>query len=471
MFLQDIPKESQKEFLASCFEFYCTHATDVNLMQNNPFHLKISDLLSYIHLYLEQYEKEITEPLSFLKIQKPNFILKKMGVSKPIYVLYRNIEEKIFVSNYCYETLLYHTEHNMRTLAADLGCGSKKIKTLAIWYAVNMKEISPETFLETQSKNQAKWQQDCQKEYWKKQPLTYDTNLLELMELEKEDEIIDYFINHPINTLYLYERIFPFVLLRFPERKNTLIDELKLKVKIYQKYLEQKRKEKIKEEKEQQKEKLLLEAKLCILNFLKDTTSKSKEVFCKKNEISHHQFEKYMELIEESDEKIYEEATKKLKQNSIRYFMYQKEQVNQVLYFLKNGVLEDNVLRPFNLLDYYFLTKKNFKDFYNLLKEDHPKEDRILWKEFEQKYQNIPSISIESLLKIEKEYNCLRDEKNRPIPKTGKLLTLEEKHTIISFLKQHHIPINQVTFHLAFERFQRNTELKPNLQLSIQKKA
>lgn len=125
--------------------------------------------------------------------------------------------------------------------------------------------------------------------------------------------------------------------------------------------------------------------------------------------------------------------------------------VERLLIYLQNGILDNGVMRPFDIIDYYLIFKKPIdcilKAFNGLsapmcaLLTTFYKDNKVL------------IVKPEELLTLNTEINCQKDAQGYPIPGTGVQATMEEKEQIINYLILNNIPLTPNVYHIAQKRY------------------
>jgi len=174
----------------------------------------------------------------------------------------------------------------------------------------------------------------------------------------------------------------------------------------------------------------------------------------------------YINLEEELYNK-YIEKTSKVKNQKYAIIL---SKIKTIINMLKNGIEDNGIKRPADLLDYYLNvnTKVSLEDMLRLSKEKISPSDYALLKKFVT--QNIRGTKtnfneINEIMKEKTEINHEKDSKGNPILGTGEIFGNDKKQKIINFLKENEIPLNRKTYTLAFKRY-----LKGFLDLDVTKR-
>lgn len=133
-----------------------------------------------------------------------------------------------------------------------------------------------------------------------------------------------------------------------------------------------------------------------------------------------------------------------------KLFMDPKD-VERLLIYLQNGILDNGVMRSFDIIDYYLIFKKPIdcilKAFNGL---SAPMCDLLMsfYKD-----NKVLIVKPEELLSLNTELNCQKDAQGYPIPGTGVQATMEEKEQIVNYLILNNIPLTPNVYHIAQKRY------------------
>lgn len=189
--------------------------------------------------------------------------------------------------------------------------------------------------------------------------------------------------------------------------------------------------------------------------------------FCEANMLSKEVVLRSREIIRIYDKKKNDFINKEEKIKEMIRKQQLSEQINKVIYLLKNDIsLEDGQTRNFDLIDYYkyiniepiklisMINGKAIKDKLNTTDLIYLK--RFLFIQKNSTLSNYP-INIVAKLSSKEEYDCLKDENGKLIPGTGKIITEEQKIALIEYLKQNKIPLIEGTYNAGIKRIKNNT--------------
>lgn len=230
-----------------------------------------------------------------------------------------------------------------------------------------------------------------------------------------------------------------------------------------------KKKEKKRSQKEKDNQEKISIAVTTIQAFIDDKECNSIEYFCKINNISKKDFSKYVDMIAEINFELFSQYDSKVTMMQKERYSELTEKIREIVIFLKIGIKEHEIVRPFDIIDYFLLTQMSFKDISRIAEEIITRNDYNLLKKFinqnTEATNNDPSL-IKQVMLEKTIINYQKDKKGQPIPGTEETLSNEEKTKIFNYLKQNKIPTNRKTYNIAYRRYINGT-LDLNLILSI----
>ena len=289
-----------------------------------------------------------------------------------------------------------------------------------------------------------------------------------LLKTEDEEEIYNLIESSIQNHIYKEKsnHVYNYSYLIAKENYKELYNKLQNKLKIYKKIKDQKQKEILLKEKETIKINNLEIAKKTINLFIESEFTNIEE-YCNFNNININTFNFYIDILKEYDQKLYELYESKCTITKQRNFLLLLNIGRKILFYLKNGILENDILREFDLLDYYLLTKTDKANLLKILNQ-YESNNVYLFINFIKKYKNsklLKEKDIKNILNSKDIINVEFDCNNNIIPNSGKEITKEEKQLVINFLKENDIPISNYTYDIALKRY-----LNGNLILDSQEK-
>lgn len=261
------------------------------------------------------------------------------------------------------------------------------------------------------------------------------------------------------------DKISSVIIKQISTEKDYLIKLLKEKINIYSTYKLNSKKEReefIKSNREAVKKRNLIikehQRQITysnmkdILKIFIEGNFESKKQFCDIYGIEIKQFDLLIELAQEYDLDTYQEYKNLIDKQQNKRYLIILEKVKQIICYLKNGIeSEKGVFRPFDIIDYYMITKLDFNALLKIINSDNnlTKEEFILLKKFIAKNKN----------NIKNKSNEITTILNPGSVKIieGRIISQEEKELIVDFLKQNNIPSNSITFNIALKRYLNNT--------------
>lgn len=418
------------------------------------------------HLNSDEYEK-INEILNNMRLQdieynkltllKVNPILYEFN-GKTINQLWETEEEKEFVLKYIYD---YCVEHHfilnkIRDFAAFVGIPTtSRVENYAKKYAIEYLGYNIDRWRDFKKQHSI----IGMKEFYKSRENHSKKIYENLLEAETLESIINIIEDSGLSINTLSTNIVNYVVVH-KGGDDELIRILKSKFKLYSDYVSQQKKETILREKSAveaiQKSIQIPIAINIVKQFIEDNDSYSTSIFCQKNNIDRKEFDDYILLVKEVDENLFYLCKSKIENNQKRRYAIITNKIEVIVKYLKTGVEEYGIIRPFDLIDYYKETNFSFQDFLKLSKSSVSQSDyRLLKRFFDQNSSgivNTPSI-IPQIMSEKVVINYQKDKKGMPIPGTEEVFSNEEKEKLINYLKQNKIPINLKTYGIVFRRY------------------
>lgn len=376
-----------------------------------------------------------------------------------------DLKNKEQLYKYCYEYCesVEWDNKKIKNLAIQLNRTVDTIRQYARIYAIEYLKISKETLMEKISvyaSLRAKEKARSEKELSK-----YNILFAKLCFEDDPRKIIELIENADVIKGALKERVFNYVMKYYPDQVDELVYSLKQKIDIYLNYCKKRNKliveAVVKEKRRQRKEQIVLEnmpkAEKYINMFINQEVITKKD-FCKSTKLNLSDFEAFVELVKNNNKELYEKYLQKIKFEANQRYLDFIFQINEVIELIKNGVIEENGnVREFNLLDYYLIIKLNNETVFDIGKKVLDNQEMNLLRKFIGKNSTnvifYDSINLKKLLDEKVEINCQKDKKGFPIPGTGKIITREEKQSIIDYLMENRVPLNSKTYDIALKRY------------------
>lgn len=155
-------------------------------------------------------------------------------------------------------------------------------------------------------------------------------------------------------------------------------------------------------------------------------------------------------LLSQIDSKLYALYCEKLS----KHIHIDIKDIDRLVLYLQNGIIENDTVREFDIIDYYLIFNKPLEYILKAVKAVSADAEKLLRIFYN---QNRPRLTtIQEIYSLNIEINCARDDKGFPIPGTGLMATSEEKTQIINYLISNNIPLTTVTYRIALNRYFNN---------------
>lgn len=178
-------------------------------------------------------------------------------------------------------------------------------------------------------------------------------------------------------------------------------------------------------------------------------SGQTKKEYITKNHITYTEFEKMVKYVERLYPELYFNYKSYLycQETELEYII--ETTLPLILDGLRNGVLENETKRNFDIIDFYSIVKSNISvdEYYQKAKRYqffNSIDERHLYCKFASKYTDTDLTNIEIITYLDgyTEINSKKDKYGLPIIGTGRVITEEEKIEMLSFLKSNNIPIS-----------------------------
>lgn len=378
---------------------------------------------------------------------------------KKVKLMWEDNEEKNLVLrkifHYCEQN--QYDEQAIKFLSESFGFSkySKKIEQYAKEYAVSYLKISSEEF----EKRKEEYLKIRMKKFYQERETKSKRIMNNLLEAKTLEEIIEVIETSDTTVSSIRSLLGHYVMLHH-NNDEKIEQNLRTKISMYTAYLrEQAQKKKEQEERELQEKKdkeNLPKAKKCIKKFLNDTQVETKEQFCTSHNIEESEFNYFIEVIQRQNVELYNQYQEKVKNMKRKSFELITKEIKLMVHLLKNGVEENGIIRPFDLIDYYMITKREVNETLKLARLILNPADTQILKLFIKKNDTGSQYNqkdIELIMKEKVEVNCKKNNNGVSIPGTGELFPEESKIKLIEFLKQNNIQVNRKTYTIAFKRY------------------
>lgn len=276
-----------------------------------------------------------------------------------------------------------------------------------------------------------------------------------LEKLENNQEIIVYLINNEIRLTTLKEYLNDY--LNLYKKDLNVVDlrnlrhNLSEKIKLYEEYLTMLDQKNIKTE---PKKIDLKNSEILIIEFINGNYS-TKEEFCSLKEIKIEEFDEIIFNISKSNEELYRKYLDYIQKLNNQKEINNLEKISKMIYLIKYGVLENDKLRYFDILDYFTMTNLSFSKVLELCKKNFKPEDYNYLLAFINKNRTLNLITDTNIERILSEKNIVGvefDSNNMPIIGTGYEVSREEKIEVLEELKSQNFPLFYQLYKLTLNR-------------------
>ena len=193
-----------------------------------------------------------------------------------------------------------------------------------------------------------------------------------------------------------------------------------------------------------------------VRQFINDDSCDKIEDFCKKNNIERNVFSDYVVLLKEVDENLFNLYASKVENSKKRRYAKIVANINLIIKYLKTGIEEYGVIRPFDVVDYFMVTNLSFQDILKLSKSVLSQSDYALLRKFISQNTIVFSNNVNLVNQILSEKVVVKYEKDKkgvPIPGSEVIFSNEDKLMLIDYLKRNNVPINLKTYGIVFRRY------------------
>ncbi len=281
----------------------------------------------------------------------------------------------------------------------------------------------------------------------------------ELENIEDEEEIIAYLKEIDLDTTAFKRELYNVLVNYYPGRYEELHDQTVEKINIYRNYLNEKKLKKKAEEDKIKKEIDFPFAHDTVSKFIHSSNTSIKN-FCKSEHLDVKKFDKYVNLIKEGDSELYSDYSDKIEKKRKENYAVIAKKIEEVSHYIKNGiVMETGEKRKFDIVDYYMVQKYESHDFLKISKDVLESEDYSNLKQFFSKNKLLEKqkpFYVKGVLEEVTEVDCKKDKNGFPIQGTGRIVTEEEKLSVMDFLRRNDVPLTSRTYNVAFRRYLKN---------------
>lgn len=378
--------------------------------------------------------------------------------NKKIYRLWETEEEKELVLKYIYNICIEnnYSDEILEKLTNVFGISSKDIiLSAAKKYAINYLGYTEKEYAE----KRIEYTKKKMEYHYKNRPNESKKFFEQLLTAKTLEDIIFIIEKSAYIPRNIQTSLGNYIIVQ--QQNNKEIEkQLREKIKLYSEYKSNQNKvarENIKNiKKEQLKEEKLKIAVECINSFIESDKYNTIEYFCKDNNISKENFMEYVELIKEKHQDLYFKYSEKTANIKKKNYIMINKQLLKLMEYLKNGIDDNGIIRPFDLIDYYIKIRLSLDNILIYAKNIVSPSQMAMLRRFVQ--QNISGIKsnyseLKMIMLENVEINMKKDKNGMPIAGTGEIFTNEQKEMIIEYLKKNNVPINRKTYTIAFKRY------------------
>lgn len=386
-----------------------------DIIINSKKYIEAIDALiskSYVQKTLEEMELQ----KEYLTVVNPALLQQKIKT----YSIGRNEDERIFTLKYMYNKFILN-DNALEELSKEFGLSADRILSYINDYAKKFLKNSLE-------KNKKA------KKFSLVKPV-YD----KLKNASTLEEIIDTIESSSIKPEYIRKGLHSY-LVGYDNYSNYHM--LKKKIDLYFEYLSSSKKE--------------IEEFYKYVNMFIESTDISIDEFCHKIGLSENQFRMNLEVLKECNQPLYEKYLEKLESDRKKMLAINETKIRNIIFLMKNGIEENGVIRPFDLIDYFQNINLSLNEFSYLSNKILSNQDSVLATRFTKSnrgYERENLNFIQNILDEERKINYQYDENRMLIEGSGEIFDNERKMRIINYLKEINVPINDKTYSLIYRRY------------------
>lgn len=393
------------------------------------------------------------------KLNRVNPVLLQHGIETN-YLYETEAEMKImgkYVINCCFKLGVRKTQVKV---SQELGIGVSQISKLIESYYDLVKSRNLEEYEQLKKQLQENSNQ-------RRNQAIHDNNsnakthivLRKLLNARKLSEVIEIIDSSSFDYSTLKNQVWGFSLC---QSNPKLIDEnLNKKLEAYSKYKSNQRNEKRKLEKEQydkeNRQKNIEEAILIIEEFLNTDLLLNK--FLKIKNISTNKMSEYVQILSEENVELYNQYKERVSNAKKENYKDLISKAKQLANYIIFGIEINGDLKQFTILDYHLMSENSYQTIlkvaetalnayeFSRLKDFFEKNKKGFVNNFQLKNQVLNSSYV---------VNVQKDKRGDFIPGTGEEVSAEVKNSVINYLKTNTIPLNDLTFNIALQRYLKN---------------
>lgn len=395
------------------------------------------------------------------ELDVPNPVLSTDGMA--VYKLWRSEEEKKQVLKYIYDEWQVK---DTNVIASSFGFNNEKVNRLLKEYALNILKMSASEWQELRDK--VKTRKSRNRKRNNLENITGNQKILwQLINTVSYEEII-MLLDDVADLVSLRNSIHDYLIIYHDVNEyDKYRDIINSKLSFYVTY--QKEREKMsRDEKVEKKELERLPDATKLINTFVESDYNSVHKFVNEYKIiddmilnGEKYFDESLSLVKKYNVPLYNKYKEKIEKHRQKNYIIMVNQIMTIISLLKNGIIENDIKRPFDVIDYFQVTKLSFSNILNVAK-DMERRKIIDSKSFSflarfcrnnLEAEKMKYSDIELVISEKQEFNCQKNSKGYPIPGTGEVISYEVKEKCVYYLINNNLPINYKTCHALLNRY------------------
>lgn len=177
-----------------------------------------------------------------------------------------------------------------------------------------------------------------------------------------------------------------------------------------------------------------------IKEFIAVSDKKSVKDFCRDKKIDFYDFKQYLKILEEKNPDLYREYSEVTKIANAKRYHILVEKTKKIINMIINGVVEQERIREFNIVDYYAITKLDFDELEKIASDFCSKDEMKYLKDFIRKNSNLQQLN-------------LQNELNTKQIIKGREITDLEKHKAFEYMKRKKFPYFRKVYSIIIKNY------------------
>lgn len=290
----------------------------------------------------------------------------------------------------------------------------------------------------------------------KRMEIVYDL-LDRILKAKTDEEVIE--IANSSVQLFKSGLMSDYVMLHHEANYDAVMNDLKRKLSMYNDYKHDLRIEQFRKKCELKRDNDYEIAKQVLTDFC-NSEEESIEDFCRDYNIRKTRLKYYEELLSSRKDPIYLQYKNKIDKINRQNYKYKKDISRRIIESIKSGVIVNDEVKEFDIIDYYFITKFSPKKLFQFIKSEFDIDDIKCYVKFYSNYSNSSLLNerkLNILLDSREVFGIKMNDDGVAIPNSGREVTLEEKLYILDYLKKNDIPLYDDVYRIALQRYVTNT--------------